>query len=97
MLHLRNVQELPPTKDAFNAIERCRMPAEGDFIMHGEIQIGDSVVMFCDETPDWGALSPNSIGGCPLSLNLYVPDCDALTARAETAGAELLKPPTTYP
>jgi len=84
-------------KAAFNAIERFRMPAEGDFIMHGEIQIGDSVVMFCDETPDWGALSPNSVGGCPLSLNLYVPDCDALTAQAETAGAELLKPPTTYP
>jgi PhnB protein len=82
---------------AFGAIERFRMPGENGGVMHGEFQIGDSVVMFCDEAPDWGALSPKSVGGCPLSLNLYVEDCDALTTRATEAGAEVLRPPTTYP
>jgi len=62
------------------------MPDENGGMMHGEFQIGDSVVMFCDEVPDWGALSPRTLGGCPLSLNLYVEDCDALTAQAEAAG-----------
>jgi uncharacterized glyoxalase superfamily protein PhnB len=65
--------------------------------MHGEFQIGDSIIMFCDEDADWGALSPQAVGGCPFSLNLYVPDCDALTAQAASAGAVVLRPPTTYP
>jgi PhnB protein len=84
-------------KTAFDAIERFRMPGPGDSIMHGEMQIGDSIVMFCDEAPDWGAFSPESVGGCPISLNLYVEDCDALTDQAVGAGARILRPPTTYP
>jgi uncharacterized glyoxalase superfamily protein PhnB len=32
-----------------------------------------------------------------LSLNLYVPDCDAVVAQAVAAGAEVLKPAATYP
>lgn len=84
-------------KAAFGAVERFRMPGPEGEIMHGELQIGDSVVMFCDETPSWGAVSPATVGGCPLSLNLYVPDCDGQTDRAVAAGAEVLRPPTTYP
>ena len=84
-------------RDVFGAVERFIMPDAAGGVMHGEFQIGDSVVMFCDEAPDWGALSPESLGGCPLSLNLYFPDCDAVTARAAAAGAEVLRPPTSYP
>lgn len=84
-------------KAAFNAVERYVMPDENGGVMHGEFQIGDSVVMFCDESPEWGALSPLTVGGCPLSLNLYVEDCDALTSRAEAAGARVIQPCATYP
>ncbi len=84
-------------KTAFGAMELYTMHGEGGTIMHGEFMIGDSIVMFSDEEPAWGALSPRSLGGCPLSLNLYVPDCDAMTATAASAGAEILRPPTTYP
>jgi PhnB protein len=84
---------------AFNAVERYRIPCPDGSgkIMHAEMQIGSSVLMMCDETPAWGALSPHSTGGCPLSLNLYVEDCDAIHAQAVKAGAEVLRPPTTYP
>lgn len=82
---------------AFGAVERFRTPDADGGVMHGEFQIGDSIVMFCDESPDWGALAPPSVGGCPLSLNLYVADCDELTARAVAAGAELLRAPASYP
>lgn len=51
----------------------------------------------CDEDPDWGSLSPKSVGGCPLSLTLYFEDCDAAYERAVQAGAESEKEPTTYP
>ncbi len=84
-------------KAAFGAIERFHMPDEKGGIMHGEFQIGDSVLMFCDESPEWGALSPQTAGGCPLSLNLYFPNCDAVTAQAVAAGATILRPLATYP
>ncbi|MGF1656799.1 MAG: VOC family protein [Verrucomicrobiales bacterium] len=97
-LNLRKATEaLEFYKKAFNAVERFVMPDETGGVMHGEFQIGDSIVMYCDESPEWGALSPESVGGCPLSLNLYVPDCDALTEQARTAGAEVQREATTYP
>lgn len=97
-LNLRGARKaLAFYQQAFDAVERFVMPDEKGGVMHGEMQIGDSIVMFCDEDPEWGALSPESAGGCPLSLNLYVPDCDALTAQAAAAGAEILKAPSTYP
>lgn len=97
-LNLRGANEaLAFYQRAFNAVERFRMPDQNGGVMHGELQIGDSIVMFCDEDVAWGALSPATIGGCPLSLNLYVPDCDALASQAVCAGAEMLRPPTSYP
>lgn len=97
-LNLRGANDaLAFYQKAFSAVERFRMPDENGGVMHGEFQIGDSIVMFCDEDPAWGAVGPQTIGGCPLSLNLYVPDCDALTAQAASAGAEILRPCTTYP
>lgn len=97
-LNLRGANEaLAFYQKAFNAVERFRMPDGNGGVMHGEFQIGDSIVMFCDEDTNWGALSPQSVGGCPLSLNLYVEDCDAMHAQAVAAGAEVLKQPATYP
>jgi uncharacterized glyoxalase superfamily protein PhnB len=97
-LNLRGANEaIAFYQKAFDAVERFRMPDGNGGVMHGEFQIGDSIIMFCDEDATWGALSPQAVGGCPFSLNLYVPDCDALTDQAVTAGAVLLRPPTTYP
>lgn len=86
-------------KKAFNAVERFQVPSPDGSgkIMHGEFQIGDSIIMFCDEAKDWNALSPQTVGGCPISLNLYVEDCDASHSQAITAGATAEREPTTYP
>ena len=83
-------------QDVFGAEERFRMAGPDGSVMHAELQFGDRVMMLCDETPEWGALSPASMGGCPMSLNHYCPDCDALTAKAVAHGAKLLREPTTY-
>ena len=53
-----------------------------------------ATVMLSDEWPDFGALSPPSIGGSPVKLHLYVDDCDAVVARAVAAGATLMRPVT---
>lgn len=72
---------------ALGAEELFRMPGPDGVIGHAEIKIGDSVVMLADEFPDMGARSPQSMGGSPVGLMLYVKDCDALVARAAAQGA----------
>jgi PhnB protein len=79
--------------EAFGATEIFRLTEPGGTrIGHAELQIGDSRFMLSDEYPDFGALSPASIGGTPLTLHLYVPDADAVVARAARAGATVLRP-----
>jgi len=53
--------------------------------MHAEIKIGDSPIMLADEFPEMKALSPQSIGGSPILLMLYVGDVDAVTGKAIAA------------
>ena len=64
----------------------------GGRIGHAEIRIGDSMIMLADEHPDMGYKSPQSYGGTPVSLVLYVEDADALVQRAIGAGAKELRP-----
>ena len=79
-------------KKAFGAEERVRMAGPGGVLMHGEIQIGDSMVMMADEFPEMGAKSPASYGGTPVGICLYVNDCDAVFDRAVAAGGKVLYP-----
>ena len=66
---------------AFGATVRHVMEMPDGKIMHAEIQVGDSAVMLSDEAPDWGALSPQTIGGTATTLNLYVDDVDTVFNR----------------
>ncbi len=79
---------------AFGAVELFRLTGPDGRIGHAELRIGDAIVMLSDEWPDFGALSPPSIGGSPVKLHLYVDDCDAVVARAVAAGATLMRPVT---
>jgi PhnB protein len=78
--------------DIFGATERMRMPGPDDAIGHAELQIRDSVVMLSDEFPDMGVLSPQSLGGTPVTLSIYVDDVDGVIDRAIAAGATLDRP-----
>ena len=42
-----------------------------------------------DENPDDGYVGPQTLGGAGVSLMLYVPDVDAMFARAVKAGAKV--------
>jgi PhnB protein len=77
---------------AFGAKERLRMEKDGR-IGHAEIEIGDSCVMMADEHPQIGAYSAKHYGGSPVSLMIYVKDCDAVFARALAAGAKSEREP----
>jgi PhnB protein len=73
------------------ATERMRMPAPGDRIGHAEIEIGDSVIMLADEAPEMDARGPNSVGGTPVLLHVYVENVDSVFERAIAAGAKALR------
>jgi PhnB protein len=77
---------------AFGAVERYRIVEPGGKIGHAEIAIGDAIVALSDEYPEYGALSPASIGGSPMKLLLKVDDCDAVVRRAIEFGATELRP-----
>lgn len=79
-------------KKAFGATEFVRMPAPGGKIGHAEIKIGDSHIMLADESPEMGYRGPQSIGGSPVSIVLYLEDVDAVVGRAVAAGAKLVRP-----
>ena len=61
-------------KKAFGATELLRMTAPDGKLGHAEIKIGDSPIMLADEQPEMKALSPESLGGSPISMLLYVED-----------------------
>jgi PhnB protein len=73
------------------ATERMRMPAPGDKVGHAELEIGDSVIMLADESPEMDARGPRSVGGTPVSLYVYVDDVDSVFERAVQAGAKPLQ------
>jgi PhnB protein len=79
-------------KQAFGAQELMRFPMPDGKIGHAEIKIGNSPIMLADEFPEMGHKSPESLGGSPVSLMLYVPDSDKTFAQALKAGGKELQP-----
>jgi len=77
---------------AFGAVEISRMSDPSGKVGHAEIRIGDSFIMLSDEFPEYGARSPQTIGGSPVMLHLYVEDVDAVAESAVAAGATLDEP-----
>lgn len=73
------------------AQERMRLAAPDGSIGHAELALGDSVIMLADEFPDMGALSPETVGGTPVMIHVYVEDVDAVFAEAIAAGATVLQ------
>lgn len=78
---------------AFGAEVLCKMPSPGGKLMHAELKIGDSQLMLSDEMPEYGSLSPQSIGGTGSSVHIYTENVDKVYARAVEAGAKGTMPP----
>jgi PhnB protein len=78
-------------KEAFGAEELYRIANDGK-VGHAEMKLGKAIFMLADEFPEMGAASPQSIGGTPVSLYVYVEDVDKFTEKAIAAGLKVLKP-----
>ena len=79
-------------KQAFDAVERGVAKDPTGKIMHAELKIGDSIVMLSDEYPEFGSVSPLSIGGSAMGLHIYLEGVDAAFERAVKAGAQVEMP-----
>jgi PhnB protein len=79
-------------KKIFGAEERFRMPGPDGRIGHAEIQIGDSVIMMADASPDMDFNDPKKLGGTPVTLTVYVEDVDKTFKNALKAGAKETQP-----
>jgi PhnB protein len=79
-------------KKAFNAIEKVRLHMPNGLIAHAELNIEGALIMMADENIDWGNKSPQTLGGNPMALSLYVADVDASVKKALDEGATLVMP-----
>jgi uncharacterized glyoxalase superfamily protein PhnB len=87
------VEALEFYKKALGAEILFRMPGpDGKSTMHAEMRLGNSTVMLSDENPQWGARSPKTLGGSPVTLHLYVDDADSVYQRAVAAGCKVAMP-----
>lgn len=78
-------------KRAFGAVELFRIGQPG-MVGHAEMKLGSAIFMLADEFPEMGAVSPETVGGSPVSLYIYVEDVDSFTEKAVAEGLEVLKP-----
>lgn len=77
----------------FNAEEvRARLVAPDGTCMNAELEIEGTRLMLADEMPDVGSMSPATLRGTSVVLNLHVADADAVFQRALEAGAEQIYP-----
>ena len=71
--------------EVFDAQPLRMIPGEEGRIAHGEVRIEGTVVMLTDAQPEWPAN--------PANVHVYVPDVDAVHARALAAGATEIQAP----
>ena len=78
---------------AFGAEEMFALldPADGR-IGHAEVRFGTTTIFISDEYPDFGAISPETLGGSPVRMHIYVEDVDTLFPKAIALGATELRP-----
>jgi PhnB protein len=77
---------------AFGARVRLMMPGPNNSVGHAELEIGDSVFMLADESPQAGK-SPTTLGGTSSGVMLYVTDVDKTFKQAVDAGAKATSQP----
>ena len=79
-------------KKAFGATEKLRLLMPDGKIAHAELEIEGSLLMMADENPDRGTKSPETLGGNPMTISLYVPNVDQSFQKAIDAGATVIMP-----
>jgi PhnB protein len=77
---------------AFGFAEEMRTgtPSGG---MHGEMTFHEQRIVMGQGAKEWGMVSPHEAGTATMGVFIYLDDVDAHHARAEQAGAEIVRAP----
>jgi uncharacterized glyoxalase superfamily protein PhnB len=78
--------------EVFGAIETSRVTLPDATVMTADLRIGDAVIAIGRELPQWGVLSPESLGGTYGALHVRVEDVDAVWDSAMARGATAFEP-----
>lgn len=70
----------------------CAYAPDGITILQADLKIGTSVIRLGDEMPEFGIISPLSLGGSAASIHLYVESANDVWDRALAAGATVAVP-----
>lgn len=65
--------------DVFDAKEQMIVPTEGGAVLHGELRIGDGVIMFAEAGGEFNVMN--------AGIFIYVEDTDSTYQKALAAGA----------
>jgi PhnB protein len=97
MLTVKNaVAAIEFYRDAFDAVEKARFAAPTGHVI-AELAIDGLPFFVVDENPDASNLSPASLDGTTVRINLIVDDPDATAAQAVGAGASEIFPVADQP
>lgn len=78
--------------EVFGKVETQEQYTDDDGrIAHATIRVGGATLFVSDEYPDYGARSPQTLGGSPVALHFRVADADAVAARMVAAGGKTLR------
>jgi len=68
----------------------------GGLVVHAGLDFGLGILQIGEPSPDYGLVpAPEGDADC-YSIGIYVPDVDAVTARAVAAGATVREEPSTF-
>ena len=57
------------------------------YAIHASIKIGNSIILLQQESPEFGILSPATMGYCGSQTHLYIEDVDSVWQSATNSGA----------
>ena len=80
---------------AFNAVELGRVPRPDGKLIHAALRINGFTVLLNDDFPEMSggkSMTPTSLGGTPVTIQLTVTDVDTKFQRALDAGASEVMP-----
>lgn len=79
---------------AFGFVEVFSVPPTGTFVRHAQLKLGTNLIMLGSVRPDDGLTSPRAAGTSTQALCVYVDDPDGHFVRAQSAGADIVSPPS---
>jgi PhnB protein len=77
---------------AFDAVVTERLADQGGNVVRAAFTIGAQTIVLTEERREYNHVSPESLGGSPVILDLVVDDVDAVAKRLKDAGAEVVFP-----